>query len=1306
LVAAAGFGFAAPAHAVNSPAAAISAQTELGGEFPDNCLSPLGWTTPGGATTGWTVDLFDARSGSCSLRSQPMGNSGSGFNKAQIQVTGQFTSSALRFAAKVSSEQPFDCLRVFIDGVEQNVGGRCSGNGGLGISGEIDWAVHTIPLPDGAHTIVWSYEKNTSIGSGSDAAWIDDVEIVPVFSVFPNPCAVPAGWVKPAAATAGWVAVAETVGSGPCSLKSSPIPDFGKAQIELTSVFEAGTISFARRVSSESTYDCLKFFIDGAEQNVGAQCANNGGLGVSGNATWDTVEIPITAGLHTIRWSYEKDVTVSSGSDAAWIDNVVLPPNARPPGAPLLDFVSRDTEGNASFSASPPTDNGGSPIVEYILQWRQQSSGTIEGQQSYFFLPATLNISGLSSHGPYVVSLRARNDFTEGPAAEVNTGNDACGAPAEGYSVASASFDANGGLAFAARPVGGSSSVSVTVTNNDFFNARVYLTIDSAGDFGSSNLYDCEDMGPAPSSTCTVTINFSPQAAGPRTGTFTVDGPAKLRCNREVTPYTLTGAGVALNQTITFGALGNKSFGDAAFTVSASASSGLPVSFSSLTPSVCTVAATTVSLAGAGTCTIAANQAGDGAYNAAPQVTQSFTVAKGNQAITFDVLANKAVNQTPFTVSATASSQLAVAFSSLTTPVCTVAGTSVTLLTIGTCTIAANQAGNANYNAAAQVTRSFSVTKASQAITFNALASRPVLPSPFTISATASSGLATAFSSLTTGTCTVSGTTVTLVATGVCTIAANQAGNATYDPAPQVTQSFTIGKAGQSITFAALANWPLIQPPFTVSATASSGLSVAFSSLTPSICTVSGATVTLVAAGTCTIAANQGGNATYEAAPQVARSFTVTTANQAITFNSLPSRPHDQPPFTISATASSGLAVVFTSLTPWTCTVSGATVTLVGTGNCTIAANQPGNATYDPAAQVTQSFTVGKVSQVIAFGALASRTINESPVTVSATASSGLAVSFSSLTTAICTTSGTTVTLVAAGTCTIAANQAGSAAYDAAPQVTQSFEVTAPANPSRLFNISTRGQVLGGPEVMIPGFVIIGTSPKSVVVTVKGPSLTALGVPGALADPTLQLVRSSDQTTIATNDNWGDAPNKQALVDSGFAPGNPLEPAILANLPQGAYTAIVSGANGTTGVGLVEVYEVDRPDVPLANISTRGWVGAGGDVMIGGFVILGDGPQTVAIAVKGPSLGQFGIQNALAYPQFTLVRSSDQVAIASNDNWGDAPNKQDLFNSGFAPGNPLEPALLVTLGPGAYTVIVSGVANSGGVALLEIYALD
>ena len=264
----------------------------------------------------------------------------------------------------------------------------------------------------------------------------------------------------------------------------------------------------------------------------------------------------------------------------------------------------------------------------------------------------------------------------------------------------------------------------------------------------------------------------------------------------------------------------------------------------------------------------------------------------------------------------------------------------------------------------------------------------------------------------------------------------------------------------------------------------------------------------------------------------------------------------------------------------------------------------------------------------------------------------------------------------------------------------------AQTDPPRLANISTRGQVQTGFDVMIGGFVISGSSPKTVVVRAIGPSLANFGVAGVLPNPQLQLVRSSDQTTIATNDNWGDAANSGLLQASGFAPSNPLESAIYATLQPGAYTAIVSGVAGAIGVGLIEVYEVDHPEVALINISTRGKVQTGFDVMIGGFVILGSGSQTVVIRAVGPSLANYGVAGALANPQVQLVRSSDQVVIASNDDWASAPNAFDIQASGFAPANPLESAMLVTLQPGAYTAIVSGVGGGTGVGLVEVYKVQ
>jgi alpha-tubulin suppressor-like RCC1 family protein len=258
-------------------------------------------------------------------------------------------------------------------------------------------------------------------------------------------------------------------------------------------------------------------------------------------------------------------------------------------------------------------------------------------------------------------------------------------------------------------------------------------------------------------------------------------------------------------------------------------------------------------------------------------------------------------------------------------------------------------------------------------------------------------------------------------------------------------------------------------------------------------------------------------------------------------------------------------------------------------------------------------------------------------------------------------------------------------------------------NAPRLLNISTRGQVQTGFNVMIGGFVISGPTSKRVVIRAIGPSLANFGVAGALANPRMQLVHSDNNMLIASNDDWGLADNAVDLQRSGFAPSNAAESALLVTLAPGAYTAIVSGVADVTGVGLVEVYEVDHPEVSLINISTRGYVGTGFDVMIGGFVITGDGPQTVVVRATGPSLAKYNVQGALANPQLQLVRESDHAIIATNDNWVDASNKAQIESSGFAPSDPLESAIYITLDPGAYTAIVSGVNGGTGVGLVEVY---
>ena len=539
---------------------------------------------------------------------------------------------------------------------------------------------------------------------------------------------------------------------------------------------------------------------------------------------------------------------------------------------------------------------------------------------------------------------------------------------------------------------------------------------------------------------CEIGVAFAPTVSGALTGTVSLSDNA-LNISGSTQTVPLSGGGSQVAQTITFPAPASPAAYNTSFAVSATSTSGLTVT---ITPSgVCSISSGTVTMtSGIGTCTLTASQSGSVEYSAAANVVNTVTAALASQTITFGMLSNQVYGAPPFMVAATASSGLAVNFASATPAVCSVSTATVTLLAGGVCTIHATQPGNADYSAAIAVNRSFEVTPASQTITFAPLSSQPYGTSPFSIGATASSGLAVSFTSLTTTVCTVSGDTVALVAAGTCTIRATQAGDADYAAATPVSQSFQVTKASQTIPFAALPSQPYGTPPFTIGATASSGLAVTFTSLTTTVCTVSGDTVTLVAGGTCTIHATQAGNPDYTAATPVNQSFQVTKASQTITFAPLSSQPYGTAPFSIGATASSGLAVTFTSLTTPVCTMSSDTVTLVAAGTCTIRATQAGNQDYAAATPVNQSFQVTKASQTITFAALPNQTLGTPPFTISATASSGLAVSFASTTTTVCTVSGDTVTLVAVGRCTIHATQAGDADYTAATPVNQSFQVT------------------------------------------------------------------------------------------------------------------------------------------------------------------------------------------------------------------------------------------------------------------------
>jgi cyclophilin family peptidyl-prolyl cis-trans isomerase len=271
--------------------------------------------------------------------------------------------------------------------------------------------------------------------------------------------------------------------------------------------------------------------------------------------------------------------------------------------------------------------------------------------------------------------------------------------------------------------------------------------------------------------------------------------------------------------------------------------------------------------------------------------------------------------------------------------------------------------------------------------------------------------------------------------------------------------------------------------------------------------------------------------------------------------------------------------------------------------------------------------------------------------------------------------------------------------------VSQQFMVTVGAAPGRPVQVSTRMQVGTGDSALIGGFIMNGSAPKRLAIRGIGPSS---GLSGALADPVLELHDSSG--VIATNDNWGDAANKQEVIEAGVAPTSPNESVILTTLPSNpsgaSYTAIVRGTNNTTGLGLVEVYDLDSgPGSTLLNISTRGPVGVDPNALIGGFFVGGTESKQILVRAIGPSLTAFGVPGALADPTLELHDGNGNTIVA-NDDWMIAnPQKTQIQNSGLAPTNEKEAAVLQTLAAGPYTAVVHG-ANSGtGVGSVEVYLL-
>jgi hypothetical protein len=248
-------------------------------------------------------------------------------------------------------------------------------------------------------------------------------------------------------------------------------------------------------------------------------------------------------------------------------------------------------------------------------------------------------------------------------------------------------------------------------------------------------------------------------------------------------------------------------------------------------------------------------------------------------------------------------------------------------------------------------------------------------------------------------------------------------------------------------------------------------------------------------------------------------------------------------------------------------------------------------------------------------------------------------------------------------------------------------------------------RVQTGDSVGIGGFIITGTAPKHVLLRAIGPSLTSFGVSDALADPVLELHGPGEFVTIM-DDNWRNDPVQEAaILATGIAPTNDLESAIDATLAPGAYTGIVRGKNNTSGVALIEVYDLSQAALAkLANISTRAFISTGDNIVIAGFILGGNsGDDRIVVRGIGPSLTAAGVANALADPTLELRDGNGTLLVANND-WQDNPTEAaELTAAGLAPANQLESGIAAALPPGLYTALLSGVNNGTGIGLVEVY---
>lgn len=263
--------------------------------------------------------------------------------------------------------------------------------------------------------------------------------------------------------------------------------------------------------------------------------------------------------------------------------------------------------------------------------------------------------------------------------------------------------------------------------------------------------------------------------------------------------------------------------------------------------------------------------------------------------------------------------------------------------------------------------------------------------------------------------------------------------------------------------------------------------------------------------------------------------------------------------------------------------------------------------------------------------------------------------------------------------------------------------VAAQSSTARLASMSSRALCQTGQAVVVTEFIVQGTGSETFVLRGIGPSLGGLGIPDPLQDPTLRFLNPRGKQLDFNND-WMENPDKDEIINVGLAPSNNLESAIIDAVTVGSYTSVLQGLHHGEGVALSEIFDLLDGGLKISAVGTRAFVGTGDDVLISGIVITGSEPLPVLIRVLGPSLADAGLTGVLPDPFLELHSASGEL-IFQNNNWKDT-QEFEIEGTGLAPSNDLESAALVTLDPGAYTVVASGIRGTTGIGFVQYYSLD